>query len=169
MRSPTARAALLSAGLLLASVPLVAQAAHDPGSKGTMDTTADCPMMTAEMRGPAAALDARAALHLSAVQVSRLESIKARLEQGHEAAKDSMQALHRQINALSAAPEFDEHSARAAFDRMGQLHGDMGFEMFRAQHEVAGILTAQQGDSLAALGRAQMKSGKMKGMGGICS
>jgi len=169
MQSATIRAAFLSAGLLLAGTPLAAQEAQHPASMGKMDMMSDCPMMTAEMRGPGAALDARTALHLSAAQVSQLETLKGKLDQGHKAAMDSMQALHRQINTLAAAPQLDERAARAAFDRMGQMHGAMGFEMFRAQHEVTGILTPQQGDSLAALGKAKMSAGGMKGMGGMCS
>ncbi len=170
MRSATICVALLSAGLLLPGARLAAQESQGAGSMGMkgMNMTSDCPMMTAEMRGPAAALDARVALHLSAAQVSQLTTVKARLDQQHKAAMDSMQALHWQINALATAPQVDESGVRAAFDRMGQLHGDIGFEMFRAQREVAGILTAQQGDSLAAVGRAQMKAGKMKAMS-MCS
>ncbi len=124
-------------------------------------------MMTAEMRGATAALNARAALQLTAAQVSQLATVKAKLDQWHKAAMDTMQGLHRQINALATARQVDERAVRATFDRMGQLHGDIGFEMFRAQQEVAGILTAQQSDSLAAAGRAQMKSGKMDGDGHV--
>jgi Spy/CpxP family protein refolding chaperone len=133
-----------------------------------MDKMADCPMMTAEMRGPGAALDARTALHLSPGQVTQLETIKGKLDQHHKAAMDSMQALHRQINTLAAAPQVDEQAVRAAFDQMGQLHGAMGYEMFRAQREAATVLTPQQIDALAAVGQAKMNTGAMKGMGGMC-
>jgi hypothetical protein len=44
----------------------------------------------------------------------------------------------------------------------------MGFDMFMAQRDVAGILTKAQGDSLAAMGRAKMSSGKMEMSGGMC-
>jgi len=173
MPLPVVRAALVVAGFVLVSPSLVAQSmSGGPMGKmemGTkMDTMSMCPMMTAEMRGPKAALEARTSLNLSAAQVTQIEAVKGRIDKAHKAAMDSMEALHRQITQLSSAPQFDSHATRAAFDRMGQLHGAMGFDEFMAQREVAGILTKAQGDSLAAMGRAKMTSEKMKMGAGMC-
>jgi hypothetical protein len=55
----------------------------------------------------------------------------------------------------------DEAGASAAFDRMGDLHADMGFAMVRSGHEVRSILTTPQREALADLGRQRM------GMGGM--
>lgn len=168
MRTPMVCAVLVSAGMLFAGMPLAAQMEHGKGQIAAMDSMSECPMMTAEMRGPGAALDARAALHLSQAQLGELETIKATLDGKHKVAMDRMMMLHRQIHTLAEAPAVDEGAARGAFDRMGQLHGQMGFDAFRAQLQTARILTAPQRDSLAALGRARMNSGDMKSMGG-CS
>ncbi|HEX6534841.1 MAG TPA: Spy/CpxP family protein refolding chaperone [Gemmatimonadaceae bacterium] len=128
-----------------------------------------CPMMRAMMRGPGAALHARDSLHLSATQATQLEALERRLQQRHSQAMDSMRVIHRQINAVADAPRLDESAARAAFDRMGRLHTEMGVAMLRAQHEVAGILTPEQRDALAALGRSHMQMTGMAGPGGAGS
>jgi len=176
MRSPGSGALLVAAAVLLVSGPLAAQqpqhgqdtaSGHQMMAK--MDKSAECPMMSAMMMGPAAALGSSTALHLTSSQVSQLQALKQTLDQGHKAAMDSMMAIHRQINAIVQAPQFDEQAARAAFARMGALHGDMGLSMARAQHQVAGILTAQQEKSLAAIGQSKMGSGGMSGMSGMCS
>jgi Spy/CpxP family protein refolding chaperone len=176
MRSPTSRPFLLAAALLLVSDPIVAQqlqhsqdtaAGHQ--MMGKMDMSADCPMMSAMMLGPGAALGSSGALHLSAGQVSQLQALKHTLDQGRKAGMDSMMALHRQINGIVQASQFDEPAARAAFDRMGALHADMGLTMARAQHQVAGILTPAQEKSLAAIGKTKMNSNGMSGMSGMCS
>jgi Spy/CpxP family protein refolding chaperone len=183
MRLPTMRATLSIAALTLVNVSLAAQqsqpapqpAAGSSQSMAKTDMMASCPMMSAMMRGPAAALHAQDALHLSSAQKSQLEAIKGTLDKGHAAAMDSMKALHKQINAIVQAPQFDERAARTDFDRMGQLHADMGLAMARAQHQVAGILTPQQESSLAALGQAKMGSMEkggmsgMSGMAGMCA
>lgn len=170
MISRTARAALLCAGLVLAGAPLHAQqpspapqppdsaAAGRPGGAMSMMgmMAGGCPMMSAMMRGPGAALHARDALHLSATQVQRLETAQRRVDQAQARAMDSMRVLHPRITALADARTFDERAVRAAFERMGRLHADVGVAMLRAQHDAADVLTPQQRDSLAALGRAQM-------------
>jgi Spy/CpxP family protein refolding chaperone len=121
-----------------------------------MGAMAACPMMTAMMRGPAATLRARDALHLSSAQVQRLETLQRPVKQAHARAMDSMRVLQPRIAALVEAPRFDERAARAAFERMGRWHADVGVAMLRAQHETADVLTPQQRDSLVALGRARM-------------
>ena len=178
MPSRTARAALLCAGLVFAGAPLAAQQPTPPrqpqdtttarapahGMMQMMGMMAGCPMMSAMMHGPAAALRARDALHLSPTQVQRLETAQRRVEQAHARAMDSMRVIHTRIASLAGAPRFDERATRAAFERMGRLHTDVGVAMLRAQHEAADVLTPQQRDSLAAIGRAQMAS--MPGMTG---
>lgn len=178
MPSRTARAALLCAGLVFAGAPLAAQQPTPPrqpqdtttaraparGMMQMMGMMAGCPMMSAMMHGPAAALRARDALHLSPTQVQRLETAQRRVEQAHARAMDSMRVIHPRLASLAGAPRFDERATRAAFERMGRLHTDVGVAMLRAQHEAADVLTPQQRDSLAAIGRAQMAS--MPGMSG---
>lgn len=178
MRSRTVRAALLCTGLAFAGTALAAQQPTPPrqprdtttaraparGMMQMMGMMAGCPMMSAMMHGPAAALRARDALHLSPTQVQRLETAQRQVEQAHTRAMDSMRVLHPRIASLAAAPRFDERATRAAFERMGRLHTDVGVAMVRAQHDAAEILTPPQRDSLAAIGRAQMAS--MPGMSG---
>jgi hypothetical protein len=174
MRSPIARVVLLCAGL--AGTPLAPLAAQQPPPSrqpadtsaagmpmrdmmqmmGRMGMMAGCPLMPAMMRGPAAALQARDALHLSAAQVQRLQTAQRQIEQSHARAMDSMRVLHPRIAALADAPTLDERAARAAFERMGRLHADVAVAMLRAQREAAAVLTPQQRDSLAAIGRAHM-------------
>ena len=158
--------------LLLVGAPFIARAQHPDSAAHShmmsgMDMSADCPMMSAMMLGPGAALKSTDALHLSSAQVSQLQGLKNTLDKGHATAMDSMMALHKQIKAIVQAPQFDEQAARAAFDRMGALHADMGLAMARAQHQVAGILTPQQSQSLAAIGSKKMSASGMNGMGGM--
>lgn len=180
MHSRTARVALLYAGLALAGAPISAQQPaqanppQDTTAGGasmhemmrTMGMMAGCPMMEAMGRGPAAALRARNALHLSPAQVQRLEAAQRQVEQAHTLAMDSMRVLHPHIAALADAPRFDERAARAAFERAGRLHADVGVATVRAQYEVSQILTPPQRDSLASLGRSQMGGMGMMGPGG---
>lgn len=179
MRSRTARVALLYANLALVGVPLAAQqpAQARPPQDTTirggpmhdmmrmMGTMAGCPMMQAMTRGPAAALRARDALHLSSAQVQRLEAAQRQVQQTHARAMDGMRVLHPRLTALAGAPRFDERATRAAFERMGRLHADVGVAMLRGQYDVTQILTPPQRDSLAALGRAQMGAMAMMGPG----
>ena len=179
MHPRTARVALLYAGRALAGAPLAAQ--QPAPARPPQDTTAaggpthdmmrmmgpmaGCPMMSAMMHGPAAALRARDALHLSPTQVQRLEAAQRQVQQTHTRVMDSMRVLHPRIAALADAPRFDERAARAAFESMGRLHADVGVAMVRAQYDVSQILTRPQRDSLAALGRAQMGAMGMMGTG----
>jgi Spy/CpxP family protein refolding chaperone len=128
-----------------------------------MGSMAGCPMMVAMMRGPGAALRGRDTLHLSSAQVQRLEAAQRQLDQALARMRDSMRVLHPRMAALVDAPRFDEGATRAAFERMGRLHTDMGVAMLRAQHETAAILTPRQRDLLTALGRA--RTARMKGPG----
>lgn len=176
MRSTRARASLFYAGLLLAGAPLAAQQGEHPHQPRDTTRTGEmaqmmgmmstCPMMSVMGRGPAAALRARDTLHLSAAQVTQLQALKRRQDEMHRQAMDSMRVIHRQLGALADAPRFDENATRAAFDRMGRVHTNMGVAMLRAQHEVAGVLTPAQRNSLAALGRSHMRTTGMMGGGG---
>ncbi|HEX5832062.1 MAG TPA: Spy/CpxP family protein refolding chaperone [Gemmatimonadaceae bacterium] len=177
MRTASARAALLCASLVAVGAPLAAQQPGHPRQPrdtaavggSTRDVTqmmgsmAGCPMMVAMMRGPGAALRARDTLHLSSAQVQRLEAAQRQLDQALARMRDSMRVLHPRMAALVDAPRFDESATRAAFERMGRLHTDMGVAMLRAQHETAAILTPRQRDLLTALGRA--RTARMKGPG----
>ena len=122
----------------------------------------DCPMMSAKMHGPAAALRAGSALDLSADQRSRLEAAQRRIDAVHGPSMDSMRVIHAQLTALTKQPVLDERATRAAFDRMGRVHTEIGVAMLRASQEASAILTTTQRDSLAAIARRQMpKSGAM--------
>ena len=173
MRSASVRAARLCASLVVAAAPLAAQQAHQP-----RDTTAArgmappmrgmphmmgmpqmmgmmaCPMISAMMRGPTAALRARDTLHLSTSQASRLDALQRQVGETHTRVMDSMRVLQPRIAALASASQFDEPAVRKAFTQMGGLHADMAVALLRAQHETDRILTPGQRDALAAMARA---------------
>jgi Spy/CpxP family protein refolding chaperone len=115
----------------------------------------DCPMMSAMTNGPAAALRAGSALKLSAEQRTKLEALQATFDAASKPSVDSMQVIHAQLAALAKQPTLDEGAVRAAFDRMARVHTEMGLTMMRAAHDVSGILTPAQRDSLAAIARRQ--------------
>ena len=127
----------------------------------------DCPMMSAMMHGPAAALRAGTALKLSAAQRTTLEALQRRVDAAGKPSLDSMHAIHAQLTALLAQPTLDERAARAAFDRMGRVHTEMGLSMLRAAREVSTILTPVQRDSLAAIAKRQMPNPGMMPMSGM--
>lgn len=176
MRSYWTGATLLCSLLFIAGAPLTAQQRGQGHEHQTGDTTGSggmmqmmgmmsCPMMSAMMRGSAAALRARDTLRLSATQVGRLEVVQREIAQAHRRMMDSMRVLQPRIVAVTDASRFDERAARSLFDRMGHLHTEMAVSMLRAQHATAGILTPEQRDSLAALGRAHMGMAGMAGRG----
>ena len=171
MRSTT-QLRLAGACLLLIGAPLAAQQPspsappHGAGQHAMPHPAGmpmmDCPMMSAMMRGPAAALRSGSALKLTADQRTQLEAVQRRLDAVHTPSMDSMRVLHAELMALSKQPKLDEDAARAAFDRMGRVHTETGLAMLRASQDVSGILTSAQRDSLAAIARRQMpKSGAM--------
>jgi Spy/CpxP family protein refolding chaperone len=122
----------------------------------------DCPMMSAMMHGPAAALRSGSALELTAGQRTQLDAVQRRLDAVRSPSMDSMRVLHAELMALSKQPKLDEGATRSAFDRMGRMHTEMGLAMLRASQNVSGILTSAQRDSLAAITRRQMpKHGTM--------
>ena len=162
MRSTT-QLILAGACLLLIGAPLAAQQPspsappHGPGQHemshpSNMPMT-DCPMMSAMMHGPAAALRAGGALGLSSAQHSRLEAQQRQVDAATKRGMDSMQVIHAELVAVAQRPELDERAAREAFDRMGGVHTEMGLAMLRASRETSAILTPLQRDSLAAIAK----------------
>jgi len=160
MRTMTARFTVTSVFLVLAVTPLLGQQPAASGRQPMRPMAGmpmmDCPMMSAMMLGPAAALQSATALKLSADQRTRLEAAKRQLDALSAPSMDSMRLIHAQLLALAQQPTLDEHAARAAFDRMGRVHTGMGLAMLRASHDVNGILTPVQRDSLAAIAKRQM-------------
>lgn len=169
MRRTTGRLTLAGAWLLLAGVPLQAQqpapsGKAPPAGDRTMPhmqhtpgmPMAECPMHSAAMRGPAAALRSASALGITADQRTRLQAAQRRVDAMHTSSMASMQAIHTELLALSKRPQLDESAARAALDRMGRVHTEMGLAMLRASYDVAGILAPAQRDSLAAIAGGPM-------------
>lgn len=160
MRSMTARFTLAGACLVLAGTPLLAQRPA-PSPDRPMGPMAgmpmmDCPMMSAMMMGPAAALQSATALKLTAEQRAALGAAKRQLDALSAPSMDSMQVIHTQLMALAKQPTLDESAARAAFDRMARVHTEMGLAMLRGAHDANAILTPAQRDSLAAIAKRQM-------------
>lgn len=168
MRSMTARLTLAGLGLLLAGTPLLAQKPVPPGNRPMSGMPMmDCPMMSAMMHGPGAALQSAAALKLTPDQRTKLEAAKRQLDALSAPSMDSMRLIHTQLMALAQQPTLDERAARTAFDRMGRVHTEMGLAMLRASHETNGILTPVQRDSLAAIAKRQMSKPGAMPMGGM--
>ena len=166
MRSMRARFTLAGACLLLAGTPLLAQQPAPSGNRPMRPMAGmpmmDCPMMSAMMLGPAAALQSATALKLTPDQRTRLDAAKRQLDALSAPGMDSMRVIHTELMALAQQPTLDERAARAAFARMGRVHTDMGLAMLRASHDVNGILTPVQRDSLAAIAKRHMSmSGAM--------
>ena len=166
MRSMKARLTLAGVCLVLGGAPLLAQQPAPSGNRPMRPMAGmpmmDCPMMTAMMHGPAAALQSAAALKLTADQRTKLEAAKRQVDALGAPSMDSMRVIHPQLMALAQQSTFDEGAARAAFERMGRVHTEMGLAMLRASHETSAILTPAQRDSLAAIAKRQMpKPGAM--------
>jgi Spy/CpxP family protein refolding chaperone len=170
MRLTHTRVTLAGICLVLAGTPLIAQQPSPgtpaPGGRRAMAPMAgmsmmDCPMMSAMTDGPAAALRAGSALHLSGEQRTKLEQLQRQVDAASKPSMDSMQAIHKELTALGRQPTFDERAARATLDRMGRIHTEMGVAMLRAAHEVSTILTPAQRDSLAAISKRHMPMHEM--------
>ena len=166
MRTMNGRFTFAGVCLVLAATPLLAQQAAPSGNRPMQPMAGmpmmDCPMMSAMMSGPGAALQSATALKLTPDQRTRLETAKRRLDALSAPAMDSMRVIHTQLNALAQQPAFDERAVRGAFARMGGVHTDMGVAMLRASHDTRAILTPVQRDSLAAIAKRQVsKSGPM--------
>ena len=108
MRAMNARFTLAGACLVLAGTPLLAQQPAPSGSRPMrpmpgMPMTA-CPMMSAMMSGPAAALQSATALKLTPDQRTRLEGAQHRLDVLSAPSMDSMRAIHTELMALARRP-----------------------------------------------------------------
>lgn len=119
----------------------------------------DCPMMGAMGSGPAA-LQQREALGLTDVQTRQLESLRSRATEAQSGMMPRMHALHAELSQLTGRDQFDEAAVRRTFDRMGELHTEMGVAMLRAQHDVQQVLTPEQ---RAMLAKSQSERGHMMG------
>ncbi|HEV2150077.1 MAG TPA: Spy/CpxP family protein refolding chaperone [Longimicrobiaceae bacterium] len=138
-----------------------AQGRHGGMMGGMMSMMQDCPMMKSMQQGPAAALQHKQELGLTADQVQRLEALQKSAHPGHMQMMGQMQAIHQEIAKATEGERFDEAAARAAFGRMGEMHTEMGVAMLRARHQTQQILTAEQREKLSRLG------GGMMGMHGM--
>lgn len=128
----------------------------------------DCPMMQARAEGPAAALEHRDELDLSNEQVEKLEALQEQVAASRGTAMERMKDIHEEIRAATEGERFDEAAARAAFERMGALHTEMGMAMLRARHETHAVLTPEQREKLDELTRSGMgMHGMMGGMQGM--
>ena len=166
MRPTRVRLTLAGVCLVFAATPLLAQqpapSGHRPMQHMAGMSMPECPMMSAMMHGPAAALQSATALKLTPDQRTKLEAAKRQLDALSAPAMDSMRVIHTELLTLAQRPTFDERATRAVFDRMGRVHSDMGVAMLRASHDADAILTPIQRDSLTAIAKRQMpKAGAM--------
>jgi len=166
MGSTKARLTLAGVCLVLAGISLLAQQPAPSGDPPMRPMAGmpmmECPMMFAMSHGPATALQAGTALALSPAQRTKLEALQRQIDAAATPSMASMHAIHAQLTALTRRPQLDEGAVRAALDRMGRVHTEMGVTMLRASHEVSTILTPVQRDSLAAIAKRQMpKPGAM--------
>lgn len=130
------------------------------GMMGMMSTMGDCPMMSAMMQGPDAALRQRRELGLTDAQVVRLEALRTSRQEAAAQAMERMAALHKELRALIGGEQFDEPAARGVFDRMAALHTQRGLAMLRTRQEVGAVLTPDQRKTLSE------RAGDMKGLMG---
>lgn len=126
------------------------------GMMGMMSMMENCPMMGAMVQGPGAALGHREELGLTGQQVQKLEVLAEGAEQARTEAMERMMTVHDEIAAATEGEAFNEAAMRGAFDRMGNLHTEMGVAMLRTRHEVRQTLTPEQRDELADLGGGMM-------------
>lgn len=131
------------------------------GMMGMMSMMKDCPMLQSMQQGPAAALKHRQELELTADQVQKLEALQKSAQPGQMQMMGQMQAIHQEIAKATEGERFNEAAARAAFDRMGDMHTEMGVAMLGTRHQTQQILTAEQREKLSKLG------GGMMGMHGM--
>ena len=129
------------------------------GMMNMMNMMENCPMMGAMREGPQAVLGQREELGLTPTQVQRLEELQKRAEQAGEPMMERLRAARQEIRRVTEGERLDEAAARAAFDRMGDLHTDMVIGMLRTRDEVRQLLTPEQRDQLQAMGRGMMEMG----------
>lgn len=153
---------ILVAGSATADVLSAQQSGGTGGMKGMTNMMERCPMMGAMRESPWAVLEQREALDLDAAQVQRLVALQERTEQARKPMMARMQAVHQEIRRAAESDRFDEAAARAAFDRMGDLHTNMAVAMFRTRDEVRQILPPEQRRILRESGGGTM--GMSEGM-----
>ncbi len=161
--------AVLAVGLIVARGVYAQQQGGMGGMMGMMSMMKNCPMMSAMNENPRAVLRHRQELGLTEQQVQRLQALET-ASPTQSQMMERMQTVHRQIRQVTEGERFDEAAVRAAFDRMGDLHTEMGVAMLRTQHEVRQILTPAQRTKLEELGVGTMgMQGMMHGgmMGGM--
>lgn len=141
-----------------------AQPGMHHGMMGNMQMH-DCPMMTAMAHGPERVLQRREELGLTPAQMGQLEVLGTRSRQARAEAMAGMTGLHARLDSLTRTDRFDESAVRAAFDRMGTLHTDLGIALLKGQVETRSLLTADQRQKLSA-GSAGGMAGMM-GSGGM--
>lgn len=160
-----ALALVLVVGLVTSRMVYAQTSGGMGGMMGMMSMMKDCPMMKSMQQGPAAALQHEQELGLTADQVRRLEALQESAQPGHMQVMGQMQAIHQEIAQATEGERFDEAAARAAFERMGDLHTEMGIAMLRTRHQTQQILTAEQQEKLSELGGGMMgMHGMMGGM-----
>lgn len=139
--------------LALGAVAMRALSGQDHGGMmGMMSMMKDCPMMGAMAQGPHIVLRHREALGLTDRQVRQLEELRGSAHPSHVQMMGRMQTLHQEIRSATEGERFDEAAVRAAFDRMGELHTEMGVTMLHARHRVRQVLTPEQREKLSKLG-----------------
>jgi Spy/CpxP family protein refolding chaperone len=151
-----ALALVLVLGLFAVRVVYAQTSGGMGGMMGMHGMMKDCPMMGAMAQGPRAALEHRKELGLSDAQVKRLEALAEQGRPDHARMMQQMRAIHQEIRQATSGDQFNEAAVRAAFDRMGKLHTEMGVAMLRTQHQTRQVLTAEQRARLQELGGGMM-------------
>ena len=157
----------LIAGIAAAGMLYAQKSGGMGGMMGMMSMMKDCPMMKSMQQGPAAALQHKQELGLTSDQVQKLEALQKSAHPGHMQMMGQMHGAHQEIAKATEGERFNEAAARAAFDRMGDMHTEMGVAMLRAQHQTRQILTAAQRAKLQELGGGMHGTMGMQGMMGM--
>lgn len=161
---------VLMLGLVLGAGVYAQQRSDAPmgGMMGMMGMMKNCPMHQAMAEGPERVLEHREELGLSGDQVAALERLQATAADAHAPMMARMMELHREIAAAASGDRFEESAVRTAFERMAEMHTEMGVAMLRTRHAVREVLTHEQREKLSALGGGMMgMHGMMGGMGGM--
>lgn len=114
------------------------------GMMGMMGMMEECPMMRGMTGSPGAILQHRDSLGLSDEQVRRLEALRDGARKDMREAMTDMLAARSALREVVAAQQLDEAGARAALERMGRAHTDMGLTMLRSRRDALAVLTAAQ-------------------------
>ena len=154
-----ALAFILVAGVATAGVLYAQQSGGMGGMMGMMNMMEDCPMMSGMRESPQALLSQREALGLTTDQVQRLEALEERARAAREPMMAGMHTIHQEIRSATEGDRFDEAAARAAFERMGDLHTEMAVAMLRTSSEARQVLTPEQRSQLQDMGGGMMAMG----------